>query len=214
MNIRPAKLSDVEDMLEVKRSLAFSQTGGVSTRGGFLLGTDADGYRSRISQHLTWVIDDNGVKGFSIVLPDQALRAAEIWGRREEVQWTIDPQPIESCTLGYYDQLAVMRGKWRRLAPVIAIVSIMDFMRTNPDYLLSSTVVKPVTNLAAVPYLQFLGGKKVGVLDEVDPTVGQLVSDIWLAPRQTIMHFLTTPPSPAIANYVQQAQKQLQKHKP
>ncbi|MAA79868.1 MAG: hypothetical protein CL916_11475 [Deltaproteobacteria bacterium] len=213
MNIRPAQFSDIEDMLNVKRTLVFSESQGVSFRGGFLLGTDAQGYRIRIAQGLTWVIDDDGVKGFSIMLPDQALRASDIWSRRNEVQWSIDPNPVEQSKLGYYDQLAVIPGPWRSLAPVIAIVSIMDFMRQKPDYVISSTVIKPVTNLAAVPYLQFLGGTQVGILDEVDPVVGQLVSDIWLAPRSTIEAFLNTPPSVAIGKYVQQAKELLHKYK-
>ena len=86
-------------------------------------------------------------------------------------------------------------------------------MRQEPDYVISSTVIKPVTNLAAVPYLQFLDGTQVGILDEVDPVVGQLVSDIWLAPRHTIEKFLHTPPSAAIAKYVHQAKELLDKYK-
>ena len=78
MNIRPAQFADIDDMLKVKKGLVFKENNGVSTLGGFLLGTDAQGYQARISQQLTWVIDDNGVKGFSIMLPDEALRASEI----------------------------------------------------------------------------------------------------------------------------------------
>lgn len=213
MNIRPAQVSDIDDMLKVKQRLVFKESNGVSTRGGFLLGTDADGYRFRIAQQCAWVIDDNGVQGFSIILPDHALRASEIWSRRKEVQWTIDPNSIEQSKLGYYDQLAVLPGTSRKYAPVIAIVSIMDFMRQQPDYILSSTVIKPVINLAAVPYLQFLRGERVGVLDEVDSVVGQLVSDIWLAPRHTIESFLASPPSEAITNYICQAKEFLYKYK-
>ena len=214
MKIRPAEYTDIPEMLQVKRNLVLSESEEVSTRGGFLLGSDEAGYRLRIAQQLTWVIDDDGVKGFSIVLPDHALRASDIWARRDEVQWTIDPAPIEASSLGYFDQLAVLPGPWRSLAPVLAIVSIMDFMRHKPDYVISSTVIKPVINLAAVPYLQFLGGKQVGVLDEVDPVIGQLVSDIWLAPRQGIEAFLNIPPSTAIAAYVQAAREILEAHKP
>ena len=90
----------------------------------------------------------------------------------------------------------------------------MDFLRQDPDYLFSSTVIKPVINQAAVPYLQYLGGKRVGILDEEDPVVGQLVSDIWLAPRQTIDQFLNSPPSTAIEGYVELASESLNRHKP
>ena len=212
--IRPALCSDIETMLNIKKKLVFQESNGVSTHGGFLLGTDAEGYRLRILQKHTWVIDDNGVKGFSIILPDQALRSSDLWLRRNEVQWSIDSQPIENSRLGYLDQLAVLPGPWRSLAPVLAIVTLMNFMRDRPDYILSSTVIKPVTNMAAVPYLKFLGGKQVGVLDEVDPVIGQLVSDIWLSPRLDIETFLNTPPSTAIASYVQAAKAILETHKP
>ena len=214
MKIRPAEDTDIPEMLQVKRKLILSEGEEVSTRGGFLLGSDEAGYRIRIAQQHTWVIDDNGVKGFSIILPDQALRSSDLWLRRNEVQWSIDSQPIENSRLGYFDQLAVLPGPWRSVAPVLAIVSLMNFMRDRPDYILSSTVIKPVMNMAAVPYLKFLGGKQVGVLDEVDPVIGQLVSDIWLSPRLDIETFLNTPPSAAIASYVQAAKAILEAHKP
>ena len=213
MNIRPATVDDIASMLEVKRQLMFQEANVASTTGGFLLGSDEQGYRIRIAQNYSWVLEDEGVKGFSIILPDQALRASEIWQRRTEIEWNIDHQPIEKSTLGYFDQLAVVPGPWRSFAPVLAIVSILDFLQSKPDYLFSSTVIKPVQNLAAVPYLQFLGGTCVGVLDEEDPIVGQLVSNIWLAPCAGLTQFINQPPTAKIAGYIVQATQYLHRHR-
>jgi len=213
MNIRPATFSDIEEMLALKSQLRFTEQDGTSTKGGFLLGTDAAGYRNRIAQQLTWVIDDNGIKGFSIVLPDQALRASEIWSRRHQIEWTIDPTHIETSTLGYYDQLAVLPGPWRSFVPILTIVNVLDFLKTKPNYLISSTVRKPVTNLAAVPYLKILGGQQVGIIDEFDSSIGQLVSDIWLISLKDMEAFLYTNPSKKIATFVDNAKNILKKHK-
>ena len=64
MKIRPAEYTDISEMLQVKRKLVLSESEEVSTRGGFLLGSDEAGYRLRIAQQHTWVIDDDGVYGF------------------------------------------------------------------------------------------------------------------------------------------------------
>ena len=112
---------------------------------------------------------------------------------------------LESKQLGYFDQLAVSKGPWRTHAPVLAITTILDFLSLNPDYLLSTTVLKPVQNLAAVPYLQYLGGNRVGKIDEVDPNVGQLLSEVWLAKESSLRHFLAHPRSVKIGGYIKQA---------
>ena len=213
MNIRPAKLSDVQGMLHVKKQLVFQETSGFSTQGGFLLGSDEQGYRARIAQHMSWVIEDNGIQGFAIILPNAALRASELWSRKEDIRWEIDPEPLEQGNIGYYDQLAVLPGPCRKLAPVLAFVSLLDFIQQDPDFLLSSTVVKPIQNLAAVPYLKYLGGKCVGYLDEVDPIIGQLLSDIWVIKQQDWLHTLNNPPNDSIAQYIQRAKEILSLHK-
>ena len=207
MIIRRATLEDIPTMIQIKESLAFdghSETA-TSTDGGFLLGADDKGYRTRISCGCSWVLDVDGVKGFSIVLPDQALRMSELWHRRSEIEWSTTFDDLESKKLGYFDQLAVSKGAWRSHAPVLAITTVLDFLSLRPDYLLSTTVLKPVQNLAAVPYLQYLGATRVGKIDEVDPHVGQLLSEVWLAKQASLRHFLEHPPSEKIASYIDQA---------
>ena len=90
----------------------------------------------------------------------------------------------------------------------------MDFMRHKPDYVISTTVIKPVINLAAVPYLQFWVANEWVFSMRLTQWLDELVSDIWLAPRQGIEAFLNTPPSTAIAAYVQAATEIIEAHKP
>ena len=159
MIIRRATLEDIPTMIQIKESLAFdghSETA-TSTDGGFLLGADDKGYRTRISCGCSWVLDVDGVKGFSIVLPDQALRMSELWHRRSEIEWSTTFDDLESKKLGYFDQLAVSKGAWRSHAPVLAITTVLDFLSLRPDYLLSTTVLKPVQNLAAATYAAAAG---------------------------------------------------------
>ena len=213
MNIRPATLEDIPAMIQVKESLAFTDQSEQSTEGGFLLGANAKGYMARIACGCSWVLDVDGVKGFSIVLPDQALRMSELWQRRADIEWSRTFEDLESKQLGYFDQLAVAQGSWRKYAPILAITTVFDFLSLNPDYLLSTTVLKPVQNLAAVPYLQYLGAKPVGRIDEVDPNVGQLLSEVWLADQSSLRQFLDHPPSTKIAAYIEQAQTHYNRYK-
>lgn len=52
----------------------------------------------------------------------------------------------------------------------------------DSDYsaLFTTTVNKPILNLAAIPFIKAVDGKKVGNIDEVYPVVGQINSDIYL----------------------------------
>lgn len=184
MKIRRARLDDVEGMLALKSALTFSESMGDSTRGGFLLGTDASGYRLRIQHGIAWVLDDGTIKGFAIILPDAPFRQSEVWQRRDVVRWQIDPQVLVDSTLGYYDQLAVTRRGGRRYASALALTALVDLMEQGADHLVTATVTAPIVNLAAVPYLQRLGGQCVGRLDEHYPVIGALVSDIWVVSRQ------------------------------
>lgn len=205
MIIRPATLADIPEMIQVKESLAFENPSASSSEGGFLLGADKQGYQARITFGYTWVLDVDGVKGFSILLPDQALRMSELWQRRTDIEWSMNFEKLEDKRLGYFDQLAVAKGPWRTHSPVLAITTILHFLSSNPDYLLSTTVLKPVQNLAAVPYLQYLGAHAVGQIDEIDPQVGQLLSEVWVAELSSLKHFIAHPPSPKIASYIEQA---------
>lgn len=186
MALRRARPEDVNAMLDIKRALGFASQDGVSVRGGFLLGTDRDGYLERVAHGLSWVLDDGGVQGFSIVLPDRVFRGSEIWARRDQVQWSVDPSCFDSGEIGYFDQLAVRAGssRLRSEALALALAPVVELMEAGAQYMMSTTVTQPVQNLAAVPYLRRLGAKRVGVIDEHYPDFGDLVSDVWAVDRR------------------------------
>ena len=54
------------------------------------------------------------------------------------------------------------------------------------DALITATVQAPVTNLAAVPYIERLGGTRIGRIDEVYPDFGPLLSDLWLVRSEAV----------------------------
>ncbi|MCA9571915.1 MAG: hypothetical protein KC656_28955 [Myxococcales bacterium] len=178
MRIRRAGLSDVPGMLALKRALTFDG----STAGGFLLGTDAEGYRQRVADGEVWVLDDARIVGLAIVLPDGPFRCSDLWERRADVRWEEDVEALAAGTLAYYDQLGVARGPYRRWGAALALTATLRVMETA-DQLVTATVQAPVCNLAAVPYIPRLGGRRVGRIDEVYPDFGPLVSDIWAIGR-------------------------------
>lgn len=176
MKLRRGHPDDIDAMLALKRALTFDG----STAGGFLLGTDADGYRQRLDEGRVWVLlDHDRLVGLAIVLEDAAFRRSDVWERRADVVWTEDVAPFLTQRLGYYDQLGVQRGPYRRWGAALAFTAVADLMR-YVDHLVTATVSEPVCNLAAVPYIQRLGGRRVGRLDEVYDPFGPLVSDLWL----------------------------------
>ena len=195
MILRPATLQNVPAFLTLKRELVFEVTTGTTTRGGFLLGTDAEGYAQRIQDGEAWVMDDGEVQGFAIVLPDAPFRDSEVWQRRDVVRWDgIDPERFDRERLCYFDQLAVRRGSFRnrRWGACLAFHTLRRVLLGH-DHLITATVSEPVINLAAVPYLRRAGATCVGRLDEVYEPIGPLVSDIWLLSRESLEHRMAHP---------------------
>ena len=197
--LRPARPADVPEMLAVKAALRFTDAGS-GARGGFLLGSDAEGYLQRIAVGSAWVLEGAApgrLEGFAIVLPDAVFRASEVWQRRAAVCWSgADPEVLSAHRLCYYDQLAVRRGRfglrrWSAALAMTALAAILD----EHDFLVTSTVRAPVRNLAAVGFIERLGGRVVGQLDEHYPDVGALVSDIWLVERGGVRAYLREPGS-------------------
>ena len=160
--LRRAQPADVGAMLEVKQALRV----GARVRGGFLLGTDAAGYQARIAAGNSWVLAaDEAVVGFAVVLPDPAFRGSEVWARRDQVQWTggWDPASVDVQRLGYFDQLAVRTDVpgARRWGLALAYRAAREHFAAH-DALVATTVLEPIRNVAAVPYLRRAGGRAGG----------------------------------------------------
>ena len=181
-------------MLELKQALALSSSAvaGRSQTGGFLLGTTAEGYAMRIHAGSCWILDDDDtVRGFAITLPDPVFRASELWSRRDAVAWSMDPAPVEARRLAYFDQLAVDRSlSARRWSVALALVSLLEIVEQGAEILITATVREPFINLAAVPFIERLGGRIIGRIDEHYPEIGDLVSDIWMVEPEGWSHFL------------------------
>ena len=199
MQLRRPTEGDTQSFLSIRRELAYDLSHKISTAGGFLLGSDAAGYRKRMHDSQVWVVDDGQVQGFAIVLPDLVFRNSDIWERRDAVQWfSVDPDALAAGRLCYFDQLAVRRGCFRnrRWGAALALHALRTVMNTH-DHFVATTVSDPVLNLAAVPYLMRIGARKVGRIQEFHPSIGALVSEIWLLSRQEFEQRLLHPRSAA-----------------
>lgn len=178
--IRIAKKKDAKHFIEIKNQLAFETTSGSNSNGGFLLGTDLATYEFYIANGFCLVAEINHkVIGFGIILGDALLRKSDLWQRKDEVNWGIDIGIYENKTIGYIEQLAFLKGN-RRLALKLAYNLAKWVFDKSTDALFTTTVNKPVVNLAALPFIHALSGIKIGELDEFYPSFGPIKSDIHL----------------------------------
>lgn len=194
--VRLATDHDVAALFAIKRRLAYSD----SNRGGFLLGCDEAGYRHRVSAGGVWVLEQQSVVGFAVTLSPEVFRASEHWAAKDRVKWNLgsdvgnamanattgDPTAsIDLALLGYFDQLAVLPEARRRPALELALTALSDLF-SRCTHVVTTTVAAPVTNLAAVPLIERLGGERVGRLDEEYPELGALTSHVWLMSRKLV----------------------------
>jgi hypothetical protein len=193
VNIRRATPADVSALLAIKHELRFSGSG----RGGFLLGADEQGYQRCVRDGEAWVLDLNGdVAGFAITMGAAAFAKTPLWELRHHVKWSATTDAMLSQGVGYFDQLAVKRGTPARATTLLAFAALFDLLNTD-RYVVTTTVVAPVCNNAAVPLIQLVGGVRVGELEEVYESFGPLTSCVWLLSaadaNQRVQRALNTP---------------------
>ena len=178
-NIRVATVKDVTDFLKIKNQLPLTLSDGGTTTGGFLLGTDEATYQQYVERDYCLVAEKAGeVVGFGIILRDSSLRKSDVWIRREQASWEIDIGSFESRKVCYFEQLAFLNGHSRDVLR-LAYNLVRWAFDEGHTYLFTTTVHKPVVNLAAVPYILRASGKKVGNIDETYPGIGEINSDIY-----------------------------------
>jgi len=178
--IRIARRDDAKHFIEIKNHLTFETTNGNNSTGGFLLGTDLATYEFYIANGYCLVAEINHkVIGFGIILGDTLLRKSDLWQRKDEVNWDIDISNYENKTIGYIEQLAFLKGN-RRLALKLAYNLAKWVFDNSTNALFTTTVNKPVKNLAALPFIHALSGIKIGEVDEFYPSFGPIKSDIHL----------------------------------
>jgi hypothetical protein len=195
--LRRARLADLDALLTIKQRLSVDTGASATTSGGFILGVERDAYQRMIAGGCVELLEvDARVVGFAVALPDPALRASDVWRRRAQIQWVdgVDPAAIESTTIGYFDQLAVLPGiHLRAYGAALGLRALTRLLfGSSPgdpghEHVLTTTLRAPVRNTAALAYLQRIGARPVGSISERYPQLGTVTSDIYLLRKDALM---------------------------
>lgn len=180
--LRRATADDLDAIIGIKRSLPMPSAERTAT-GGFLLGSDVEIYGELLAVARVWLLEVDGqAAGFSLTLDDPVLRTSPIWARREAIAWQpdFDVDAALGRSIGYFDQLAVLptlrRRYWGAALALQALAELID--DAGHELVLTTTVVEPIVNLAALPYLARVGARRCGSIEEHYPEVGRVVSAI------------------------------------
>jgi hypothetical protein len=180
--IRRATLADLDAIVAIKRSLPMPRAAQTST-GGFLLGCEIEHYRALLGVARTWLLELEGVAaGFALTLDDPILRRSPLWARREQIRWDPDFDVDAALTgrIAYFDQLALLPSArqryWGGALALRALIALFD--EADHALVLTTTVIEPVRNDAALPHLARIGARRRGRVDEHYPEVGAVVSAV------------------------------------
>ncbi|NVB39502.1 hypothetical protein G6O69_16795 [Pseudenhygromyxa sp. WMMC2535] len=180
--LRRGGRGDLDALLAIRAGLPMPR--GARTRsGGFLLGSDPAVYGQLLAGGRVWLLEVAGeVVGFSVTLDDAALRRSALWDRREQVDWSqgLDPEALLGSRIAYFDQLAVLPDRRNRYWGVFLAVRALDELFADHDLVLTTTVVEPIVNDAALPLLVRAHARRLGVIEERYPEVGRVCSAIHL----------------------------------
>ncbi|EDM75874.1 hypothetical protein PPSIR1_08167 [Plesiocystis pacifica SIR-1] len=195
--LRRATTTDAEAFVTVKRALPMAAAAehGATRAGGFLLGCDADGYRAMLEHGRGWVLErpagadsPEPIWGFGLSFDDPVLRASPLWARREAVDWVpeFELERVASQRVAYIEQLAVLPSPGaRRWGVALAARLLDDLIReAGHDHILTTIVLEPIHNRAALPFLRRVGARAVGTLDEDYPEAGRILSQVYLIDGQ------------------------------
>jgi hypothetical protein len=178
--LRKARTGDADAFVAIKEQLPLTLSNGDTTTGGFLLGTTADTYREYISNSYCLVAEENEkVIGFGIIFPDEVLRASDVWVRRHTANWQIDLEQYETQSLCYFEQFAFLQGHKRAAVALAYHLTDLAFSMGHTA-MFTTTVNRPVLNLAAIPFINAANGCKAGNIDETYPIIGHINSDIYV----------------------------------
>lgn len=185
LKLRRAELIDAEQFTSIKKALPMPSDINETVRGGFLLGTNLETYRYFIENGYVNVLADNQkIAGFAIILPDILLRNSELWQKKNEIVWKdFDPQRVENKSVCYFEQLAVLpSSKYRFFGISLAYLTLSQAFATH-EAIFTTVVKEPIFNQAAIPFIENVGGKCIGEVNEVYPEVGKLVSKVYFIER-------------------------------
>ena len=192
--VRRAEAADLRSLFALREARAWRDDAQPGAPGGFLLGSDRDQYREHVARGRVMVSQgrDGGVDAFSVVLDDDAFRASELWGQRHHADVPVElVARFEHARLAYFDQLVARPGRaWASAR--LAFTHMVDAMRRH-HALLATTVVEPVVNGAALPFLREVGFDVVGHVSETYPRIGRLRSAVHLLTRDAFERRMARP---------------------
>ncbi len=161
---------------------------------GFLLGSTSDEYAALI-EHATVVVllEEENLLGFGIALPDEIVRAGDLWQRRRQVTWLdFSLESIEQQKLAYFAQLAALPEAELYVLP-LALEILLRLERSEHEHLFATTVARPVRNTAALPALLTGEARVVGSINENYAEFGTIESDIHYMNMSSVLKILQTP---------------------
>jgi ribosomal protein S18 acetylase RimI-like enzyme len=193
--LRRAEPGDLDALIAIKRSLPMpraDQTAG----GGFLLASEVEVYRELLAVARIWLLELDGVAvGFSLTLDDPVLRASAVWARREAITWEPDFSVGAALDrrIAYFDQLAVLPAiRHRYWGAALALRALVEqFDERGHDLVLTTTVVEPIINRAALPYLARVGARLCGRIEERYQAAGRVVSAIYVVEADRYREHIT-----------------------
>lgn len=192
--VRRGEPADLDAMAALREARAWRDDAPSGAPGGFLLGSDRDQYREHVAHGRVMVSQgrDGGIDAFSVVLDDDAFRASELWARRRHADVPAElVARFERARLAYFDQLVARPGRaWAGAR--LAFHHLVAAMRRH-DALLATTVVEPVVNGAALPFLREVGFEVVGHVEEAYPRIGRLRSAVHLLTRDAFERRMARP---------------------
>jgi hypothetical protein len=201
--VRPGEPADLDGLVALREARAWRADAPSGAPGGFLLGSDRETYRDHVAHGRVMVTPavGGGLDAFSVVLDDDAFRASDLWERRRhaDVPAALVAR-FEDARLAYFDQLVARPGRaWASTR--LAFHHVVDAMRRH-DAMLATTVVAPVVNGAALPFLREIGFEVVGHVDENYPRIGRLRSALHLLTREAFEQRVARPDARRFASRV------------
>jgi len=180
--LRRATPADVDALIEIKRGLPMPRAEQTS-EGGFLLGSELETYRALLEVARVWLLEvEHRVVGFAMTLDDPVLRQSPVWARRDAIVWapSFDVEAALARRITYFDQLGVLPAfRHRYWGAALALRALAEqFDEAGHDLALTTTVIEPIINRAALPYLARVGARELGRVNEHYPGVGSIVSAV------------------------------------
>ena len=202
--VRPAKVSDVHDILAIKADLSIRPDQTPHSGGGFLVDSDLERMRRHIEEDILLVAEDpenRRLAGFALVFRHETVMT-DIWPRRGSAALNISPEIISQSKISWFDKLGMRTGhQYRRHAPLLALRATEFALKEH--MLIGAAVMKePAPNVNSLRLLNKAGFQTIGSITEEMPGIGNLTSDIYMVDRETFQRNISLPELKRLIDWV------------